>query len=57
MVNVDDAFEMRYKRNGENFEVLVDFDMLKKFQKSSNEFSVYDVLADIKIFKDQKKEN
>ena len=55
MVNVDDAFEMRYKKNGEIFEVLVDFDILKKFQKKPEDFSVYDVLADTKIFKDQKK--
>ena len=55
MVNVDEAFEMRYKKAGEQFQVLVDFDKLKEFQKKSEEVSVYDVLADNKIFKDQKK--
>jgi len=55
MVKVDEAFEMRYKKAGQNFEVLVDFDKLKEFQKKSDDISVYDVLADDKIFKDQKK--
>ena len=55
MVKVDEAFEMRYKKNGEMFQVLVDFDKLKEFQKKTEEISVYDVLADTKIFKDQKK--
>ena len=51
MVNVDEAFELRYK----GFEVLVDFDKLNEFKANSDEVSVYDVLADPKIFKDQKK--
>ena len=55
MVNVDEAFEIRYKKGGENFQVLVDFDKLKEFQKKPTEISVYDVLADVKIFKDEKK--
>lgn len=55
MVNVDDAFEVKYKFAGENFEVLVDFDKLQEFKKNSDNISVYDVLADTKIFKDQKK--
>lgn len=55
MVNVDDAFEVRYKKNGDQFEVLVDFDKLKEFEKKPDEISVYDVLADVKIFKDQKR--
>lgn len=55
MVNVDDAFQVRYKFGGENFEVLVDFDKLNEFKKKPEEVSVYDVLADTKIFKDQKK--
>ncbi len=55
MVNVDDAFEIRYKKSGEQFEVLVDFDKLNEFKKKDAEISVYDVLADVKIFKDQKK--
>jgi len=55
MVKVDEAFEVRYKFSGENFQVLVDFDKLNEFKKNSDEMSVYDVLADTKIFKDQKK--
>ncbi len=55
MVNVDDAFEVRYKKAGEMFEVLVDFDKLNEFKKKPNEVSVYDVVADVKIFKDQRK--
>jgi hypothetical protein len=55
MVKVDEAFEVRYKKGGEQFEVLVDFDKLKEFEKSPDTVSVYDVLADVKIFRDQKK--
>jgi ribosome maturation protein SDO1 len=55
MVNVDDAFQVSYKREGEEFQVLVDFDELQKFKKKSNEISVHDVLADSHIYKDQKK--
>lgn len=55
MVNVDDAFEVKYKKGGENFEVLVDFDKLNEFKKKPDEISVYDVLADTKIFRDQRK--
>lgn len=55
MVKVDEAFELRYKKDGNNFEVLIDFDKLNEFKLKSNEISVYDVLADSKIFKDQKK--
>lgn len=55
MVSVDNAFEVRYKKGGEQFEVLVDFDKLNEFKKNSTEMSVYDVLADTKIFKDQRR--
>lgn len=55
MVKVDDAFEVRYKKAGNQFEVLVDFDKLNEYKKKHYEISVYDVLADVKIFKDQKK--
>ena len=51
----DKAFQVRYKFAGENFEVLVDFNKLNEFKKKPNEISVYDVLADRKIFRDQKK--
>jgi ribosome maturation protein SDO1 len=55
MVSVDKAFEVRYKKASEQFQVLVDFDILQKFKDNKEEISVYDVLADQKIFKDQKK--
>ncbi|MCA9496813.1 MAG: ribosome assembly factor SBDS [Nanoarchaeota archaeon] len=55
MVNVDEAFQIRYKFSGEEFQVLVDFNKLEEFKKKQDEISVYDVLADTKIFKDQKK--
>ena len=55
MVNVDEAFQVRYKFAGETFEVLVDFDKLQEFKEKPEEISVYDVLADGKIFADQKK--
>ncbi len=55
MVNVDDAFEVKYKKGGESFEVLVDFDKLEEFKKKPDSISIYDVLADVKIFKDQRK--
>lgn len=59
MVSVDDAFQVNYKKAGQNFEVLVDFDKLIQFKKEQkkgeNNTQVFDVLADDKVFKDQKK--
>jgi len=55
MVKVDEAFEVRYKFGGEHFQVLVDFDKLNEFKKNPQKINMYDVLADNKIFKDQKK--
>lgn len=55
MVKVDEAFEVKYKKAGENFEVLVDFDKLNEYKKDQEKVSVFDVLADEKVFKDQKK--
>jgi len=55
MVKVDDAFQIRFKSGKKNFEVLVDFDKLNEFKKTPEEISVYDVLADDKIFADQRK--
>ncbi|MFW6285798.1 MAG: ribosome assembly factor SBDS [Nanoarchaeota archaeon] len=55
MVSVDKSFEVKYKKKDNQFEVLVDFDNLQKFKKNPQELSVYDVLVDYKIFKDQKK--
>ncbi|MCA9486550.1 ribosome assembly factor SBDS [Candidatus Woesearchaeota archaeon] len=55
MVSVDKAFEVRYKKAGEQFEVLVDFDVLERFRKKPETVDLSDVLADDKIFADQKK--
>jgi ribosome maturation protein SDO1 len=55
MVNVDESFELRYKVGKNEFEVLVDFETYKKFKSKPEEMSVYDVLADHKIYADQKK--
>ena len=55
MVNVDESFEVKFKSGKDEFQVLVDFDKLNEFKKKPTEISVYDVLADQKIFKDQRK--
>ena len=55
MVKVNEAFEVKYRHSGGQFEVLVDFNKLKEFKEKPNQISVYDVLADTKIFRDQKK--
>jgi len=51
MVNVDDAFRVKYKVEKDEFQVLVDFDKLKEFIAKPDEVSVYDVLADVKILR------
>ncbi len=55
MVKINEAFELRYKKSGYEFEVLVDFEKLEEYRKDPEKISIYDVLADSKIFKDQKK--
>jgi len=55
MVKVDEAFEVKYKKAGENFELLVDFDKLNDYKKNQETTQIFDVLADDKVFKDQKK--
>ncbi len=55
MIKVDEAFEVRYKQGKNNFVVLVDFNKLKEFKSKSDEVSVFDVLADTKIFKNLQK--
>lgn len=55
MVNVDESFQVRFKKDGQTFEVLVDFNKLNEYKKDPINISVYDVLADSKIFKDQRK--
>ena len=55
MANIDESFEVRYKKAKEMFQVLVDFERLEDFKKRPEEINVYDVLSDTKIFKDQKR--
>ncbi len=55
MVNVNESFEVRYKYAGENFQVLVDFEKLNEFKKNPDKVQINEVLADLKIFKNQKK--
>jgi len=45
MVNVDDAFRVKYKVEKDEFQVLVDFDKLKEFIAKPDEVSVYDVFG------------
>jgi len=51
MVKVDEAFEVHYKKEKVDFQVLVDFEKLEEFRKNPSNISVYDVLADYKIYK------
>ncbi|MFW5704826.1 MAG: ribosome assembly factor SBDS [Nanoarchaeota archaeon] len=55
MVNVNEAFEVRLRVAGNIFEVLVDFDKYREFMKKPDEVDIYDVLADRKIYADQKR--
>lgn len=55
MVRVDEAFEVRYNKGKEHFEVLVDFDKLQEYRKDPQKYDTYDILADHKIYKDHKK--
>lgn len=55
MANIENSCEIKYKIKNENFEVLVDFEKLKDFQKDSTNINVFDVLKSETIFKDQKK--
>ena len=54
MVNVDKAVIARLKKDGKDFEILVDCDNAISF-KQGNSISLKDVLADDKIFTDSKK--
>lgn len=55
MVDVNKAFTVRYKKDNKELEILVDFDLLEDFKKDPNNKNIYDILADYKIYKDQKK--
>ena len=55
MVSVDKAFEMRYRKAGKEVQILVDFDELQSFRKNPQEKEIEDVVADDKIYSDQKK--
>ena len=55
MVKVNEAFEIRYKKAGEEVQTLVDFDELQKYREKPEETSIDDVVVDRKIYIDQKK--
>ncbi|MCD6575765.1 MAG: ribosome assembly factor SBDS [Nanoarchaeota archaeon] len=54
MVNVEDAVVAKLKKNGQNFEILVDCELAIKFRRGEN-VDINDVLAVRNIFKDAKK--
>ena len=55
MVKVNEAFKIKLKKDGENFELLIDFEKLNEFRKNQNCCEIEEILADLKIFKDEKK--
>ncbi|MBS3171516.1 ribosome assembly factor SBDS [Candidatus Woesearchaeota archaeon] len=54
MVSIDKAVVARLKRNGKNFEILVDCEKALEFRKGKN-ISLYDILASDIIYKDNRK--
>ncbi len=54
MVSIDKAVVARLKRNGKNFEILVDCEKALEFKKGKN-ISLYDILASDIIYKDNRK--
>ncbi len=54
MVKVDESFILIYKKEGQEFQVLVDYEKLLQFKKEEN-IDIYDVLADTSIYVDIKK--
>ena len=54
MVNIDKSVIARLKKDGKNFEILVDCEKALEFKKGKN-LSLYDVLASDIIYKDSKK--
>ena len=54
MVGIDKAVVARLKRNGKNFEILVDCEKALEFRKGKN-ISLYDILASDIIYKDNRK--
>lgn len=55
MVKVDDSCIIKYKKNGETIEALVEFKLLDKYLQNKDTISVYDIFADTQIFSDSKK--
>ena len=54
MVNIDKSVIVRLKKNGKNFEILVDCEKALEFRKGKN-ISLYDILASDIIYKDSRK--
>lgn len=54
MVSIDKAVIARLKKNGKNFEILVDCEKALEFKKGKN-ISLYDILAGDIIYKDSRK--
>ena len=56
MVKVDESCILRFKKEGETIEALVDFKLLLEFKNnSSSNLSIYDIYADTQLFSDSKK--
>jgi rRNA metabolism SBDS family protein len=55
MVKVDESFILSYKKEGHEFQVLVDYGKLLEFRKNNAKITVYEVLADEDVFSDVKK--
>lgn len=54
MVSIDKAVIARVKKNGKNFEILVDCEKALEFRKGKN-ISMYDILASDIVYKDSRK--
>jgi ribosome maturation protein SDO1 len=54
MVSIDKAVVARLKKNGKNFEILVDCEKALEFRKGKN-ISIYDLMAGDIIYKDSRK--
>lgn len=54
MVNLDKAVVARLKKEGKNFEILVDCEKALEFKKGKN-ISLYDILASDIVYKDSRK--
>lgn len=55
MVKVDESCILRYKKEGETIEALIDFKLLLQFKNDSkSNISIYDIYADTRLFSDSK---